>query len=475
MQPSASTPRTSALDATQMLATPLWSDPRVHLLDDLWLLALFAMLFAAGVPWFLGSLDVRVGAALAGLIVIALIHFGFTALAGPAAALKRWRRGALSALHAAGIIVTGFVWLHVGGLQNPLFLLVFTLPVIGAVFLSRWQPYVMSILALAVVTLCALAQAPELRWYASGLSGVGELLARLFERAPSMAVAPFPGFYAPSGYFVVLLEVFGILLFASALAAEYLGSVFERLYTQTGSARGEAERAQTLWISLIEQLPRPAVLVDAGTLQVVCASEQLAQSLCASAEAPLGRNLLEVVRFSFPEIVQELIRGQGGSARQVGLRAGDAMRLVEVHVQHLAHRGRRYAIVLIEDVTEQFAMRAALDASEYAALVVGAHDRVLAFNKPALALFAEARIGADACELLALPEAPSRWWEPGLTSRRKMLLRIVPRVFQVTSSAVALPGEDEHVYVITFQPVARAEAGGASGAVTARSAALRQS
>jgi hypothetical protein len=465
---------TPALDATQLLPAPLWSDPRVHLLDDLWLLTLFAMLFAAGVPWFLGALEVRVGAALLGLTTVALIHFGFTALATPASMLRRWRRGALLGLHAAGIVAIGYTWLQVGGLQNPLFLAVFALPIIGAAFLSRWQPYAMAALALTVVTLAALEQAPELRWYASAASGIGAWLAAIFNRAPSMAGAPFPGFYAPSGYFVVLLEVFGILLFACAVAAEYLGSVFDRLYQQSGSARAEAERAQELWIAVIEQLPSPAALVDANTLQVICASEQLAEHFCRQG-APMGRGLLEAVQFSFPEIVQELVRGSGGAARHVALRVDEEVRLAEVHVQHLAHRGRRYALVLIDDLTEQFAVRAALDASEYAALVIDSRDRVLAFNKPALALFAEAQIGADACRLLAQPETPTRWWEPGLASRRKMLLRIVPRVFQVTSSAVALPGEDEHVYVITFQPVARAESNAPSDAGLTRSTAVRGS
>jgi hypothetical protein len=39
-----------------------------------------------------------------------------------------------------------------------------------------------------------------------------------------------------------------------------------------------------------------------------------------------------------------------------------------------------------------------------------------------------------------------------------MHVRIVPRLFQVTSTAVALPGEQERLSVIAFLPVARAEA-----------------
>ena len=52
-----------------------------------------------------------------------------------------------------------------------MFLAVFALPVVGAVFISRWQPYLMALLAIVVVALVALAQAPELRWYAAGFAG----------------------------------------------------------------------------------------------------------------------------------------------------------------------------------------------------------------------------------------------------------------------------------------------------------------
>ena len=75
----------------------------------------------------------------------------------------------------------------------------------------------------------------------------------------------------------------------------------------------------------------------------------------------------------------------------------------------------------------------------------------------ALALFSATRVGADASALLAQPESPPRWWEPGVTGRRKMHIRIQPRVFQVTSTALSLPGEQDRLCVVAFLPVARAE------------------
>ncbi|HTW37777.1 MAG TPA: PAS domain-containing protein [Steroidobacteraceae bacterium] len=447
-----------SLEATQLLPAPAWSDPRVHLLDDLWLLTIFAILFVAGVPWLVSSFELQIGAALIGLLALTAIHVAFTMLAAPSKALHPGRRRALALLHAVGVVIVGLVWHYAGGLQNPAFLIVFVLPVIGAIFLSRWQPYVVAVLAIVVAAAVAASEAPELRWYVSGLDPAGAWLSGLFGRPAAEAATPFPGFYAPTGYFLVLLEVFAILMVACAFAAEYLGTVFDRLHAHVTGARADAERAQELWASLIEELPLPAVLVDASSLQIVAESAAFATVSCTEGAPASGRKLSEAVRFSYPDIVEELVKGTGGAAEHLVLRPAGELRVAGIRVQHLAHRGRRLALILIEETTQSFAVRAALDAAEQAILVIDAGDRVLAFNKPALALFSGTRVGSDASSLLSQPQAPPRWWEPGLTGRRKMHLRILPRIFQVTSTAIALPGEEERIVVVAFLPVARAEA-----------------
>ena len=444
-----------SLDSTQLLPLPTWSDPRVHLLDDLWLVTVVAILFAAGLPWLLSSFDIRFGAALLGLLGLAAVHIGFTVLTAPVPGIHPWRKRALTIFHAIGVVVVALIWHYAGGIHNPAFLVVFVLPVIGAIFLSRWQPYVIAILAMLAVTAVALSESPELRWYASGLAPQVAWLTGLFGDA-SVASEPFPGFYAPPGYFVVLLQVFAILMAACAFAAEYLGSVFDRLHADHVAARAEAERAQQLWANLIEELPLPAALVDTRTLQIVSQSGELA-AWSADGAPTVGRKLTEAVNFSYPEIIEELANGVGGTAPNVALHRGGELFLARVRAQPIPYKGRRLALILIEETTESFAVRAALDVAEQAIVIVDSRDRVLSFNRPALALFSATRLGADAQDLLTQPDAPARWWEPGLTGRRKMHVRIVPRLFQVTSTAVALPGEQERLCVIAFLPVARAE------------------
>jgi PAS domain-containing protein len=459
-----------SLDSTQLLPLPTWTDPRIHLLDDLWLVTIVAILFAAGLPWLLSSFDIRFGAALLGLLALAAVHVGFTILTAPAPGIHPWRKRALSLFHAVGVAVVALVWHYAGGIHNPAFLIVFVLPVIGAIFLSRWQPYVIAILAIVAVGAVGLSESPELRWYAGGLAPQISWLTGLFDSA-SAATEPFPGFYAPPGYFVVLLEVFAILMAACAFAAEYLGSVFDRLHADHVAARAEAERAQQLWSHLIEELPLPAALVDTRTLQVISQSGELAAWVPDGAPA-VGVKLTEAVQFSYPEIIEELANGVGGTAPNVALHRGGELFLARVRAQPIPYKGRRLALILIEEMTEVFAVRAALDVAEQAIVIVDSQDRVLSFNRPALALFSATRVGADAESLLAQPDAPPRWWEPGLTGRRKMHVRIVPRLFQVTSTAVAMPGEQERLCVIAFLPVARAESPEATLSAQLPSAAL---
>jgi hypothetical protein len=448
---------TPNLDSTQLIPRQVWENPRVHLLDDIWLLTIVAILIATAGPWLVGGVELDIATAGWGLLALGGIHVAFTSLP-PSTPSARWHDRALTLLDVVGVMAIGFIWQHVGALQNPMFLTVFALPVIGSIFLSRWHPYLIAAVSVLVVGLVTLSQAPELRWYASGLLGSDAWLNWLFGQQSTMPAPSFSGFYAPSSYLLVLLEVFTIGLFACAVAAEYVGLIFERLDAHTVMARREAERGQELWMSLIEQLPLPALLIDPATLQVVSCSESSIAYLRGS-EMPLeGRGVFEALRFSYPDTIQELIAGADGVAPQSVIHVADQLRVTQVGVLHVAHKGRRLALLTIEDMTELFCVKATLDTSEYAALAVDARGRLLTFNKHAAGLFGRMEVGADARQLLPHLEGSPGWWEPGLTGRRKMHIEIGLRIYQVTSSAIALAGEEESIFTVSLLPVGKAGA-----------------
>jgi PAS domain-containing protein len=440
------------VEATQLLARPVWRDPRIHLLDDLWLLTIFAALFATAVPWLANGLAIDFLATAAGLLALGAIHVVLAALAGRGAERSRRRLHVLMALHALGVFALAYIWQHAGGLQNPSFLAVFALPIVGAIFISRWHPYLVATLAVIVVALLAAIEAPELRWYAPGVETLVAWVAQLLGKGSTGGVLPFAGFYAPADYFVVLLEVFAILMFACAVAAEYLGTVFERLHAQVAAALSEAERGEQLWSAVLEQLPLPAFVLDADTCEVRFASRTALARFGGGEDDLIGRSLFEALHFSYPELVHELVSGAGGLARTCMLRSGGRLLVSEVRVRHLALRGRRLALMLVQDTTESFCFKTALDVAEHAAIVVDSQGRVLAWNKPATALFPSAQPDADISQLLPEAAQAARWWDPGLSGRRKAHVTVMQRVYQLTCSAVPLPGEDERLYVVAFVP-----------------------
>ena len=194
-----------------------------------------------------------------------------------------------------------------------------------------------------------------------------------------------------------------------------------------------------------------AVLVDADSSIVIGASQQAAERF-GDLE---GKVLFSSIRFANPETLQEQVSGEDGRVANSVVYAGDELLVAGIRVQHLAQHGRRFALLVFEDETECFGIKAALDAADHASLVIDPRGRVLAFNRPATGLFSGLMVGIHARELLG-PDHEAAWWEPGAGGRRKMHLTLPPRIYQVTCSAVLLPGSDERLIVIALLPIARA-------------------
>jgi PAS domain-containing protein len=439
---------------TRALPSPLQNNSQIQLLNDVWLLTIFAVLFGTGVPWLASDFQINVVSASLGLLALGAVHVALTLMGAPLRRQTVWHARAITALEVAGVVFIGFIWDHVGALQNPLFLIVFVLPIVGAIFLSRWHPYLLAAVSIVTVAFVSLSEAPELRWFASGLIGSDVWLVRLFGRDAAATGSSFSAFSAPLNYLIVLLEVFSIGLIACAVAAEYVGIILGRLNENAAIARKEAERGEKLWSSLVEQLPLPALLIDPASLGVVAASASAGSYLRPKDGILEGRSLFEVLKFSYPDVVQELIAGADGEAPSTVVRIGEDLRLTLVRVLHVMHKERRLALLTIQDGTEIFCVRSALDTSEYAAVVVDPKGRVLAFNKLVIGLLGSAEVGMEAARLLPQSDPGLRWWEPGLAGRRKMHMQIGSRIYQLTASAIPLPGEEASIYAVSFLPVA---------------------
>lgn len=458
---------------TQILPVFNWLDPRAHPLGDTWLLTIITILLAIGVPRVVGGLQFDFAACTLGLLMLGLIHIGFALVAARLATRAQLRTRLLTALHLLGVVIIALIWQRAGGLQNPVLLGVFMLPVIGAVFISRWQSYATAALSVLTVVVLAAGQVPAAtqgHWYVPWLHAAVDWLSAV-ARPPDASGQPFAAFYAPAGYYAMLLQVFAVVLFGCAVAAEYLRTVYDRLNAHVAMARSETLRSRGLWSALVEELPLPAALVDVDTHEILFASAAAVGAWSGGGAAITGRGFFEVVKFSYPEAIEALISGRDGVEPLSMVNANGQLRATEVRVRHIAQDGRRLALVTVSDTTEAFCVGAALDAAEHAALVVNANGRVLALNKPAQAVFPEAKVGGEVSTVVPEAGGGAAWWDPGVSRCKKMHMTVTRRVYQVTATAVALPGEEERLYVIAFVPTS-AFAGRDRGATTVRAAAL---
>jgi hypothetical protein len=448
------------------LPTLAADNAQVRRLDNVWLLTLCAAAPAATLPWFTSGYQLDVAAILSALLLLGALHL---VLAAAAARPGHWLGSGrvLALLNACGVVALGVVWMNAGALQNPAFLLAFALPVIGAVFISVWQPYVTAAFALALVTGIALVRQPELRWYVQTGLGVGS---GTFDALPTNGSVPIPGFFAPGGYYLVMLEAFAVLLFGSAVVGAFVAAVLRRSEARALIAADDAGEARELYASLIRNLPVPALLVEAATLRVVQISDRLISDMGVADGGPGDEKVFDVVHFSYPETIEALITGGGGSQRPCVIRTAGRLLVTEVRVQHLMHAGHRHALIVIEDITELLCVTAAFDVADSAGLILDAQGRVLGFNRTARGLFPDISLGAPADFLSRLAEG-ERWWEPGLNGRRKLQLEILRRLYQMTSCAVPLPGEAEALCVLAFFPLGPVSASNNSPTILTRALA----
>jgi PAS domain-containing protein len=426
---------------------------RKRLFDDVWLLTLFVIFIALATPWFLRILDVDFAP-----LAWSLFGFGLVYVAGSMATDRVDSRRNLflivGVLQALGVIFLGFLWHLTGGLQNPLFLLVFVMPVIAGSLVSlSWQSYLTALLAVIVVALVALIEAPELRWYLieNGIPVQG-LIKRLPEPAAS-ASQPFPSFSAPASYFVVVLELFAVFLFAVALMTESLNTLLRRLYGRLGYSMNALNEAESRSQEVLRASPFPAALIYADTFKVEQASQSFMHHLMLRRDSLLTKNLFDLINFSYPEVVQELIEGTGGELPFAVYRVATETRMARIRVYPIHHSGVRYAYVSVEDMSDLYYLQAAFNAVDEALIVVGANQRILYFNQTAQILFGALHFGIEAGSALKLSGLPDAWWVLGLRTSLERQIELDSKRYRIHCVVVDIPGEHDKLTIVSLRAV----------------------
>jgi hypothetical protein len=425
-----------------------------RLFDDLWLLTLFVVLLAMGVPWFLRVLEINFAR-----MAWSLFLYGICFIAVSTAANRLERRRSLLAViaiqQACGVLFIAYLWHLSGGLQNPMFLLVFTMPLLaGSLILRSLQSYPIAALALLSVVAVALRDAPELSWYLARIGVLPPSIAGHFSNPSTYSSGPFPGLSLTPAFSLVVLLIFAAMIFIVAVTSEYLREVLLRLFGRLASSAAVREEAEGLFLDVLRASPAPVALIYADTLNVAHASQSFLHEFFLSPDLLLEKNLLGLVDFLYPEVVEELIRGKGGEASIAPYRLGSEIRLSRIIVHPIQSAGNPYAYINFQDVSDLHYMQTALGVLEQALLVISPGRQVLYFNHAAQDLFSGLRLGVDAAILLQQPSLPTGWWELRNRTRQVRQVEFGGQHFRATCTASPILGGRNLLTVLNLHPMA---------------------
>jgi PAS domain-containing protein len=427
---------------------------RKRLLDEVTVWIVVGVSVAVAGSWFLRGLPIDIGLA-------ARAAFGFTLLYIIAATLAdRLHRpralvAALLLLQGSGIAFLGLFWHLAGGLQNPMFLLAFALPVIASgIVLWRWQALVAALLSITTVAFVALVESAELRWY---LFQLGTPIDRFLRWLPVVSgrLEPLPGFTPRPSYLIVVLVVFVVLQLLCALLTEFLGQTLRRWHGRLASVAADANGAANgLFPAALKAAPTPAVLVLPDNGQILLASDGFVKRMLLHGENLAGKALFDLIRFVEPDRVRSLLQAGGGDLPFCLYHIGPEARVARLHVYAFRCHGSTYAYVSFGDQTDLFYLHTAFQTIDEPMLVLGADDRLRYANRAAEELFGELYFGMDVQAALNGAGLPERWWMAPLSPGRTRRLRIGTAVYDVSCAGTQASKDAEAMSILRLSPVA---------------------
>jgi diguanylate cyclase (GGDEF)-like protein len=235
-----------------------------------------------------------------------------------------------------------------------------------------------------------------------------------------------------------------------------LNAALERELEQASERRAK-RRANALFQAVLRASPSPAAIVDRITGELIDGSNSFAREFLGGDRFPVRKALYEVIQFSVPERIEQLLARGSGTALHTVYYSGRIGRVANVRCYTVEHEGGSYAYVVIEDVTEQHYLKAAFDAIPDAVLVIGSDQRLLYGNRAAEQAFGDLYFGMDVEPLLARPALGRQWWlrRTARFDEQRIVLRDQPHA--ATSVVFRFAGEPEASTILTLRNVAEEE------------------
>lgn len=430
---------------------------RKRIVDAIWLSSLAILFVALLVPWFFRVIEFNLEALALSVLTYGLAY-SIMALVTDRQSFSRVGIG-LRAMQASSVFFLALMWHLVGGLDNPMFLLAFILPVMtsGATMIG-WRPYAIALLSVLCVLAVALIESPDLRWYLTQLglpvSWVGAWLPPGF---PSR-VQPFPGLRTPPAFQLMLLEIFIIVVFAVAFMSTPLVSLLLRLYSRLQVSAQSLRELQGLFQAVLQAEPEPGLIVYADTEQVVHASSSFFKRMLLMPSDIVGKSLFELIQFEQPERLRDALKKERGEVPFCVYRVGPETRIANVNFYRTEHEGTAYFYLGLQEVTDLYYLHAAFNAMGDPLVVISINQELLYANRAGQALFGTLHLGMTVQNFIRLARLYDEWRGLGEHSARTYRTDIDFRPYEVSGVVAQLPGEAAPCTILWLHSVAREEA-----------------
>ncbi len=434
---------TGRLEGLTSNSVLLWRERR-RLFDRFWIFSLVVTLIVLFVSWFFQVVHFDLTSAAGSIFVYLLFYL----LLGTAADHLRQRLLVLLivALQLSTVLFLLLLWHLVGGLNHPMFLLLFAVPVIsaGILYSGTWACSVALVSGLLVVGL-ALLESPDLRWYVSQVGIPVGWLTRLLP--PMRSVRPFQGVETGPAYQFSLLEMFLILQFTLAIVSSRLVRSWMLLHACLQVSEKAVKELRSLFQAVIGASTEPGLILYAHNKQIVYATEGFLKQMLLRTEDLVGKTLFDLIDFVQPKKLRQALAEDRGEIRFCTYHVGPETRVANIHFHKAEFDGSTFVYLGFRELTDLYYLQTTFDSLSDSLLVIGADKRLLYFNLAAQEQFGSLFFGLETQALPTVSHLIDEWRkEPAPFSSR--ITEIDHHPYEVRATMVSPSEEAESCTVL---------------------------